>query len=253
MYDWATNVQLLHAALRMDLLSHDFYHLPGGIYPLKTYPLKTAVTGTVYSPVHAADFWTRPECVIDYCIYMHTLVVSMGSAATVTAGFTFKTWGGSNDSFYIRHLRIAATLLNSEEQCRWLRFADEQMRGFITYASRTLRATIQLARPAEGEFGALVPDDAPPPALLREKQTKLSAFLDQRDEWGWLGADAKREPVDPGSLPRLSEKRERASDDGASDSEPDDSASDSEPDDSASDSEPADGGASDSRKSPRLA
>ena len=132
-----TEVQLLHAALRMDLVSHDFYHLPGGVYPLKT-----AVPGTVYSPVHTADFWTRPECVIDYCVYMHTLVVSMGSAATVTAGFTFKTWGGSNDSFYIRHLRIAATLLNSEEQCRWLRFADEQMRGFITYASRTLRATI---------------------------------------------------------------------------------------------------------------
>ena len=98
-----------------------------------------------------------------------------------------------------------------------------------------------------------MPDDAPPPVLLREKQTKLSAFLDQRDEWGWLGADAKREPVDPGSLPRLSEKRERASDDGASDSELDDSASDSESDGSASDSEPADCGASGSRKSPKQA
>ena len=197
-----TEVKLLHAALRIDLLAHDFYHLPGGVYPLKT-----VVTGTIFSPVHEADFWTRPECVIDYCVYMHTLVVSMGSSATVTSGFTFKTWGGSDDSFYIKHLRIATTLLNKTEQYRWLDFAHEQMQGFITYASRTMRATIQLARPGEGEFGALVPDDAPPPTLLREKQEKLSQFLDHRDEWGWLGADAKREPVDPGSLPRLSTRR----------------------------------------------
>ena len=86
------------------------------------------------------------------------------------------------------------------------------MHGFITYASRTMRATIQLARPGEGEFGALVPDDAPPPTLLREKQEKLSQFLDHRDEWGWLGADAKREPVDPGSLPRLSTRRKSDAD-----------------------------------------
>ena len=210
----ATEVELLHATLRLDLLSPDFYHLPGGVYPLKT-----AMTGTIYSPVHAADFWTRPECVIDYCLYMHTLVVSMGSAATVSSGFTFKTWGGSNDSLYIKHLRIAATLLNLEEQYRWLAFAGEQMRGFVTYASRTLRATIQLARPGEGEFGALVPDDAPPPVLLREKQAKLSAFLDHRDMWGWLGADAKREPVDPGALPRLSAKRAREPGDSSTSSE----------------------------------
>jgi hypothetical protein len=203
-----TEIKLLRAALRMDLLAHDFYHSPGGVYPLKT-----VMTGTMYNPVHSADFWTRPECVIDYCTYMHTLVVSMGSAATVAAGFTFKTWGGSDDSFYIKHLRTASTLLNRTEQFRWLEFADEQMRGFITYASRTLRATIQLARPGEGEFGALVPDDAPPPTLLREKQTKLTQFLDHRDEWGWLGADAKREPVDPGSLPRLSSRR-KGDDDG---------------------------------------
>ena len=46
---------------------------------------------------------------IDYCTYMHTRIVSMGSAATVTAGFTLKTWGVSNNFFYkvydyIKHL-----------------------------------------------------------------------------------------------------------------------------------------------------
>ena len=93
------------------------------------------------------------------------------------------------------------------------------MRGFVTYASRTLRASIELAGPGEGEVGALVPDDAPPPVLFREKQAKLSAFLDHRDMWGWLGADAKREPVDPGALPRLSAKRAREPGDSSTSSE----------------------------------
>ena len=46
--------------------------------------------------------------------------------------------------------------------------------GFITYVSRTLRATIQLARPAEEEFGMLVPDDAPPPMRSSERKAAKS-------------------------------------------------------------------------------
>ena len=190
-----TATTILGAWTKQQIVGTDFYHNEGGVYPLKT-----ALDGTLFDPIHQEDFWCRPACIKSFCEYMHTLTLADGFPATVASGFTWITAGEQ----YIAHLLKATRLNNRDEQLEWLSDASDQWISFLRYVQQRKRMLIQSPLLEENTFGAIAPDDVPAFVAMRDRQQAQETFIDQRDTWKWLGS-AQPSVIDPEKLPLLSE------------------------------------------------
>ena len=192
-----TDTALFSAWIKQHIVGFDYYHSEGGVYPLKT-----ALDGTVFERIKTEDFWCRPLCVRAYCDWMHTMNLADGFPDTVTAGFTWKTWG----DFYIAHLHRCTRLNNLDEQYSWLSDASEQFVSFQRYVQEHKKSLLTSPRLEENTFEAIAPDDVPPAKELRTAQDDQEEFLNHRDRWRWIGT-ARPSSIDPEKLPLLSAKK----------------------------------------------
>jgi len=197
------DMTLLTALLSGKLLGPDWYHAVGGVYHLRA-----KRDGNVTIQVDPADFFCRPQCVLDLCGHFHILFVGMGWPPTATPGFTWVTWG----EFYAAHLRCCVRLLSLDEQYKWLHDSHEQFEAFLRLVGQLLVDYSSMARPAEGKQGAIASDDCDPATQLRKMQTNLEVFVEHRDQWSWQSSSSSSgASVDPEKLPRLSEEKKPTS------------------------------------------
>ena len=188
---------LLNALLRAKLLGTDFYNAATGIYALKA-----AKKGSKYDHIPEADFWCRPQCVTDFCEFLHLLMVARGWADTVNSGFTFKTWG----EFYNPFLMRCLDMRTRDEQYNWLERATTQFAAFLRLVEVTITSVTVQSVPTEGDRGAIAPIDCQPAETLRLAVKTLDEYVENADMFGWVGVGASASVIDAEKLPRLSDR-----------------------------------------------
>jgi hypothetical protein len=197
---------LLDAWLKVHLVGPDWYNSPGGVFDTLS---KTQ--GGHYSKLDPTDFYCVPAAVKLLCKYLHILFVASGHPSVLppgVEGFTMLTWC----DFYLEGLDGCLVLDSLEAQYKWLQEFGEDFVLFLKYIEDNLPTLLKHAKPAEQVLGALAPLDVAPAENIRERLRQKAEYIKNRDQWGWAGQGQAAKPLDPGRLPRLSERKKRNAD-----------------------------------------